>query len=150
MADWDALADGFRYDAWATGLWLECLNRKGTGDPDRAILTHTLSASTIWLLRCQGESPAKMPEVELTPEALAAASSGWLTLLQGETDDRIIHFSRTTGEKMSLTVSEIANQVINHGTYHRGELRGLCRARGDEDFPETDRARFAFQKNSLA
>ncbi len=34
-------------------------------------------------------------------------------------------------------VSEITEHVINHGTYHRGHLRGLAEAEGIS-FPDTD------------
>ncbi|MFX6823282.1 DinB family protein [Acinetobacter baumannii] len=47
-------------------------------------------------------------------------------------------FKRFNGEEVTSTVESIVLHVANHGTYHRGELRGLCRAAGWEDFPETD------------
>jgi uncharacterized damage-inducible protein DinB len=35
-------------------------------------------------------------------------------------------------------VSDIAAHVVNHGTYHRGQLRERAEADGLDDFPETD------------
>lgn len=45
-------------------------------------------------------------------------------------------------------LSEVAHHVFNHGTYHRGHLRGLADAAGFEDFPETDLIRFYREKAS--
>ena len=32
----------------------------------------------------------------------------------------------------------MAHHVLNHGTYHRGHLRGLAYAEGWDDFHDTD------------
>ncbi len=142
MADFAELAAGFEYDLWANQLWLKFLNRKGTGDPDRAILAHVLSAQKIWLMRCHGTSLNQMPDVPLSESMLAEVSSGWTTLLKAMAHNPVISYQRTTGQALNSPLSEIAIHVVNHGTYHRGELRGLCRLRNDEDFPETDRMRY--------
>jgi len=140
MADWDSLVEAFKFDLWANLRWLECLNRKELGDPDRTIFGHILSAQKIWVMRINGESPNHMPAVELSEESLAEINALWVDALSGRQDDPIIHYRRTTGEANSLRLSEIARHAANHGTYHRGELRGICFARGDDDFPETDLA----------
>ena len=142
MADWNDLRTGFEFDRWATTLWRECLDKKGAGDPDRAILGHILSAQKVWLTRCYGTSLDKMPEVDPTQEAIDSLNKGWLEALEQFRDDPIVAFRRTTGEAYQLPLSEIVLHVLNHGTYHRGELRGLCRSRDDNDFPETDRGRY--------
>jgi uncharacterized damage-inducible protein DinB len=143
MADWQNLKQMFQYDLWANSLWLETLNQKGDPEPDRGILAHILSAQRVWVERCRGTSLTSMPRVELTEEALSQLSQSWQNVLDGG-EDRTTNYRRTTGEPGSLSISHIAMQVINHGTYHRGELRGLYKSRNDDDFPETDFARFVF------
>jgi len=145
MADWDALVDGFRFDFWANRLWLESLSKKAFPEPDAAVMAHLLSAQKIWVTRVNGESLDYFPKVELKDEAMAALNSEWLEALANRKDDPIIHYRRTTGEALTSPLSQIALHVINHGTYHRGELRGLLRAREDVDFPETDRLRYWFE-----
>jgi uncharacterized damage-inducible protein DinB len=145
MADWNALAEGFRYDLWANRLWLDCLRRKGFPEPDTAIFRHIFSAQAVWVSRLEGVSPDRMLEVELTDEATHDVHARWLTALANLDEDRVVHYRRTNGDPQNLPLSQIALHAINHGTYHRGELRGLCLARGDVDFPETDRVLFWFE-----
>jgi len=148
MADWEALAEGLEFDLWANRLWLECLERKGLGDPDRPIMGHVLSAQKVWVLRCRGESLTAMPVVEASDENAAELNSQWHDVLYANRHDPVIEFRRTTGEELRLPVSVIVRHVINHGTYHRGELRGLCLSRGDDDFPETDFGRYYLEKQA--
>jgi len=140
----EALREGFRYDIWANRLWLECLKGKGEPEPHMSIFQHILAAQAVWLERCEGHSPTQMPEPAASLEELERLNQSWLALLDGDPDARI-HYRRVNGDAHSLTLSQIARHVINHGTYHRGELRGLLRATGDEDFPETDLARHAVE-----
>jgi uncharacterized damage-inducible protein DinB len=142
MANFEDIVDGIRYDAWANKRWLECLGSKGFPKPDADILQHMLSASELWCQRCAGSSPTQFPVVEFSSEAIDAAAERWIGLMTSEAEDRVVEYTRTTGEPMSSKLSQIALHVINHGTYHRGELRGLCRSRDDADYPETDRILF--------
>lgn len=139
------IEEGFRFDLWANRKWLECLNRRPMDSPDRAIFAHLLSAQQVWLSRCNGLSVESFPSIEATDEELLRLHSGWIDVAQRLAHDPVIEYRRMNGEALTSTFREIALHVINHGTYHRGELRGLCRARGDDDFPETDRIGFTLQ-----
>jgi uncharacterized damage-inducible protein DinB len=144
--EFDVLMEGILYNAWANRLWLEALVRKGSIQPDVGILQHALSAQEIWLRRCQGESPNQMPKPEVSSETIDNLSSEWIELLKVQSADEppLIRYARTNGDRYEASLVDIARHVVNHGTYHRGELRGLCRARGDEDFPDTDLILFTF------
>lgn len=149
MVDWSALTEGFRYDLWANRLWLECLDRKHAVDRDRKVFGHLLSAQKGWLSRvAHGISPTSLPIVDQTIETMTAMSEEWVAAIESANEDRIVNYNRTTGEPNSSLLSEIAMHVVNHGTYHRGELRGLCLARGDDDFPETDRILYVLSTKS--
>jgi len=136
------LVTGFQFDRWANTLWIEALQRKDATADDWAIMQHILAAQEIWLSRCQGHSLSSMPAPEPTVDNLEKLTAQWLQILSKDHGNPTISFKRLTGETHELTLHEIMHHVINHGTYHRGELRGVCRARGDNDFPETDRMRF--------
>ncbi|MDE2125220.1 MAG: hypothetical protein KGJ62_01365 [Armatimonadetes bacterium] len=132
----------FDYDAWANRRWLDALADKGWPEPDRAVFTHILAASDIWLQRVNGASPAEMPTPEPSAATIATLSREWKVALKHRPGDLMVFYKRTTGEPLHLPLSAIVRHLLNHGTYHRGELRGLCRSRGDDAFPETDYALF--------
>ncbi|MGV3616908.1 MAG: DinB family protein [Fimbriimonas sp.] len=139
METWIA---GFDYDRWANEAWFTCLEAKGWSEPDRSIFEHILAAQEIWLMRVGGTSPAEMPKPELSLATMDRLHHGWRNALKNAQGDPLITFRRTTGEAIQTRLGDIARHVVNHGTYHRGELRGLCRGRGDEDLPETDFSRY--------
>ena len=146
MPDFISLARDFDYDLWANQRWLACLVGKQFPEPDTKIFAHILSAQQIWLSRVHGESLTKMPEVEPTESEMMRLNTGWTDVLLNAREDRQITYRRTTGEEFTVWLSDIAHHTANHGTYHRGELRGLCRSREDDDFPESDFAAFMLMK----
>lgn len=139
------LAANFDYDLWANLRWLEFLRVEGT-ESEKEIFSHILMAGSLWASRVNGESPGAMPTIPLTPDALHSIHSLWIGLVETQTWDTIIPYRRLNGEALSLPFGEIALHVTNHGTYHRGQLRGLCQARGCGSFPETDRMLFSLER----
>jgi len=139
------LPEHFDYDLWANLRWLGTLESLKRPDPDTGIFQHMMAAQEIWLRRCRGHSPAAMPTPSLDEATLKTLNRDWKELLAALPHDPIIEYRRTTGETNALHLHQIARHVVNHGTYHRGELRGLRRAAGDTDFPETDLAGFYFE-----
>ncbi|GMV87339.1 MAG: hypothetical protein AMXMBFR81_02700 [Chthonomonas sp.] len=137
----DALIQGFEYDLWANLKWMAHLEQRGWPEPERGIFCHILAAQNTWELRLRGESPTSLVAPEPSEASLLDLHTRWVGSLEGDVE-RVIAYKRTTGEARSMSVHAIARHVINHGTYHRGELRGLCRAGGEEGFPETDMAGF--------
>lgn len=135
----ERLVEDFEYDAWANRQWLQHLNSKALGDPDMGIFRHILAAQETWCQRCNGLMPEWPPAVETSEAAITDLNERWISLLKGRSDDPVIAYKRYTGEPQQLRMSQIARHVVDHGAYHRGELRGLCRARNEEDFPETGR-----------
>lgn len=138
MPDWTNLIARFDFDNWANKQWLGTLQRKSGVETDLAVFSHLLSASEIWIRRCNGTSVSSFPVIEPTEAEIDRLTAEWKQRLNDAGDDPIIAYKRTTGEALEARLSHIAAHLLNHGTYHRGELRGLCRARGDSDFPETD------------
>lgn len=137
------LRRGMEYNLWANQQWLDCLIRTDAGEDDRKIFQHILASAKVWALRCHGISVTEMPEPDLTEETLEGLHKMWMDIIDGRDLEETIDYKRTTGEPFQMTISWIVQHVINHGTYHRGELRGLRRTRGDDDFPDTDMAGFA-------
>lgn len=136
----------FDYDLWSNKLWLEFLLKTDTSEAYRKIMGHILGAQLAWVSRVEGESLSSIPSPSLEPATLEGLHARWITALSARSADEVIEYKRFSGEAVSSTIEEIALHVVNHGTYHRGELRGLCRADGLEGFPETDRIRFTLLK----
>ncbi len=132
------LRRGMEYNKWANGQWLDCLNRTNAGEEDRKIFQHILASAKVWALRCHGISVTEMPKPDINQATIDELHKMWMDILDGRDLEEVIEYKRTTGEPYQMTISWMAQHVINHGTYHRGELRGLRRARSDEDFPDTD------------
>lgn len=132
----EVLCQGFQYDVWANRAWFAYLESKPGADPDRSILSHILAAQEIWLRRCCGESPGTMPTPQFTERSMADLHDGWIRFLEALTADPVVEYRNTQGVSYRQTASRIARHVIDHGTYHRGELRGLCLARDEWDFPD--------------
>jgi uncharacterized damage-inducible protein DinB len=146
--DFELLAERFRHDAESNQVWLRYLTEKGIGEPDMSVFAHILSGQEAWYRRCMGFEVWEMPNVPATVEAIQDLQVRWQEVLSARSDDPLIHYHRLDRTPGHLRLSQIAFHVLDHGTYHRGELRGLCRARGDEDFPETGLSAFYLRSNS--
>lgn len=142
----ESLMEMLEYDLWANGRWLKYLQMKGLPEPDSGILRHVLAASEIWLRRCEGNSPNAMPTPELSERTMVALSADWRAVAAMMEGNPLVAYQRTNGQALETRFLDIARHVVNHGTYHRGELRGLCRARGEEGFPETDFVGWVFER----
>jgi uncharacterized damage-inducible protein DinB len=124
----DELLTGFDYDLWANGRWAEALGRFRDPERARAIFEHIAAAQQRWLARCGVESTAE----------LADLYAAWRDYILTVDLELAIEYRTLDGQPYTNRVHEIARHVINHGTYHRGHLRGLAEAEGLTDFPETD------------
>jgi len=144
MIDIEVLKRGFDYDLWANQQWLDCLIRTNAIEADMAIFVHILGSAKTWALRCHGISVPEPPKPDATQESLKEIHAMWMEILEARNLDEFIPYKRYNGDPNEMQISWMAQHVINHSTYHRGELRGLRRARNDQDFPDTDVALYAF------
>ncbi|MCC7435879.1 MAG: hypothetical protein IT363_14435 [Methanoregulaceae archaeon] len=127
----------FDYDLWATRRWLSAI--AGLRDLARAheILEHMLMAQRSWLNRLGVEVPPQEGDVQLG--VLFTTLSGlWKYVVEEGDLDGVVEYQNSEGTRFRNTVREIAMHVVNHGTYHRGQLRGLAESEGFEGFPDTD------------
>jgi uncharacterized damage-inducible protein DinB len=140
--EFEILIQGFQYDLWANRQWWAYLDKVQAGEPERTIFQHILSGQEIWLQRCLGTSLTEMPTFPVTDAKMAELNEQWISTLTTRADNPLIHYHRTDGTPYHMRLSWMARHLIDHGTYHRGELRGLCRGRDALDFPETGLAGF--------
>ena len=112
----------------------------------QATLAHMLSAQWIWLERWNGRNPTRAPEEwDLgTPAALVATwaeverNEGEFLRGLGEEDlRRVVHYRTLKGDPYSGPLHQLMRHVINHSTYHRGQVATMLRQLGSSA-PSTD------------
>jgi len=123
----------------------------------RDTLAHIYGAEWIWLERFQGRSPSSLPNVK-DFEDLAGLRARWL-----EHEERLLRFVRGLTqaaldremEYKTLKFGVYRNplwqsmqHVVNHGTYHRGQVTTMLRQLGAEPVL-TDLMHF-YRERSLA
>lgn len=106
----------------------------------RGTLTHILGAEWTWLERWQGRSPAKGPAEILAAQTVAELESHWARVeaardayLAGLTDHDLaqgLSYRSLAGEPFTNPLGILLQHVVNHGTYHRGQITTLLRQLG--------------------
>lgn len=134
------LIEGFEYDLWANLLWLETVPKLPFAEHALEVLHHVARAQQIWAERSygSGELPVLTDDIK---QNLHSTFAAWKELLSICDPNAYVAYERE-GVIHHQMIVDIARHVINHGTYHRGHLRGLCDAAGITDFPETDYIRY--------
>ena len=139
------LKEGFDYDHFANSAWLNPILTQGCEESTK-VFKHILAACEIWITRLGGVSLPKMPDMEISAEVLASLNSRWLAAVDRIAYDECISYRNTLGEAYTRSFGDIARHVINHGTYHRGQIRQIFGHRGF-DFPDTDFIGFSFLRD---
>jgi uncharacterized damage-inducible protein DinB len=137
------------YSVWATAKLSEIIE-----NADEAVLTqetpssfssikktilHIWDAEAIWLKRLQGVSLTDWPSKDFDGDD-EALISGWVDSAIAFRDyiesrgegylQTVIEYKNTSGKAFSNTVEEIIYHVVNHGTFHRGQIVTMLRANG--------------------
>jgi uncharacterized damage-inducible protein DinB len=136
------LIRGFDYDLWANERWLAVIDQLPDPDHARDIMKHVALAQHVWLSRL-GRVDREFPADRPLEETLARQTELWKSTLAAVPLGLLFNWTRLRdGVARQGTLEDIARHVINHGTYHRGHLRGLADAAGFNDFEDTDFALF--------
>jgi len=100
-------------------------------------LVHIVGAEWIWLERWHGISPPALPKDLPTLEALRAklaeVETGQKAFLEGLTGYELEHkltYTNFKGEIWSYPLGRILQHVVNHSTYHRGQVISQLRQLG--------------------
>lgn len=140
----------YQYNAWANSRVLGALQQQKV-DHERilTLMSHILSAQFIWLHRIQGlpvdQFPLwkkyELPELVRMGEEVGA---NWLKFIDANTTfNRQLTYRNYTGDPYVNNVEHIMMHLVNHCTYHRGQIALLLRQQGYEpvntDFITYDR-----------
>jgi uncharacterized damage-inducible protein DinB len=100
------------------------------------LASHTLNAHHVWNHRIFGVAPALSVWQHLEISELQNINyenfEHSKELLLKKDLNNPINYTNSKGQTFTNTVSEIFFHIINHSTYHRGQLIGLLKTKGVE------------------
>jgi uncharacterized damage-inducible protein DinB len=144
----------FHYNHWANELILQKIYESGTQDAEIIkIMSHIVNAQMVWFSRVSGKKELARKIWELyNLQELANASKEssrlwyfFISEMDESTLDLDISYHNSLGEPMITSCMDMVIQVLNHGTYHRGQLAKLMRQK-NIDPPMTDYFIYTRQK----
>jgi uncharacterized damage-inducible protein DinB len=139
----------YRYNRWAndailktvTTLNAEQFNQKlgGSFPSVRETLVHIMGAEWIWLKRWKGISPPALLNAAEFPD-LDSIKSKWREV-EGEQADFVgqvsdvslkqpFRYKNLKGEDFEYPLGRVMQHLVNHGTYHRGQVTNFLRQLG--------------------
>jgi uncharacterized damage-inducible protein DinB len=150
----------FDYNRWANLRYLEAAEDLSPEDGARDMgssfpsvirtLAHMLGAEWVWLERWNGSSPTSFPDLDAL-DSVAAVRARWdnlwrdqlafLDACEAHDPRRSISYRNMSGTPDERPLDELMRHVINHATYHRGQLATLLRQLGRTP-PPTDYVRY--------
>lgn len=143
------MATLFKYNAWADRRVLgaaSALTREQFTKPMgssfssvRDTLTHIYGVEWLWLERFQGRSPSAIPDdpefadVAKLKVSWSAFETRLLNFVRGLTQedlDRVMEYKTMNFGVYSNPLWQSMQHLVNHGTYHRGQITTMMRQLG--------------------
>lgn len=121
----------------------------------RKTLYHLWDAQDIWYKRLHGASPNTWPShhfkgsIEEAVTAIEQNSIDFVRFIEKLPENghlASVEFKSTDGTSYFNTVEEIVMHVMNHSTYHRGQLITMLRSAGFTAVGSTDMIRYYREK----
>ena len=101
-----------------------------------ATLAHLAGAEWVYVERCRGRSPRALPDIarlDALRKGLGEAAEAWRDIV-GRLDDaaldRPLSYVNFAGETWTYRLEDLLRHVVNHSTYHRGQVAFLLRQLG--------------------
>jgi uncharacterized damage-inducible protein DinB len=112
----------------------------------RDTLAHLYGGDWIWCARWEGESPSALPDANDFPD-LASIRKAWdaheptlravLKRFGERGVDQPVEYTRN-GVRQTQPFAQTFQHLMNHGTYHRGQVVTMLRQLGVTAVPSTD------------
>lgn len=154
MIDVPAIQELYRYNGWANGRMFEAVSNLtpegvsrdlGSSYPSaRDTLLHIVWAEWIWLQRWKGFSPQSVWQAADYPD-LDALGTRWsdVKIEQGAFLDAIsverlravVRYLSLKGETWQYPLWRTMYHVLNHSSYHRGQVTTMLRQLGARALP---------------
>ena len=169
MIPLDALREMFDYNYWARDAQLtacealspeQFLRPMGNSFSSvRDTLAHLLAVEWIWCARWRGGSPTKADAEAYAADkfpALEFVRQKWCDVELDVRDflahlsefdlDRSVTYTNLAGKQFTYSLSQLLRHLVNHQTYHRGQITTLLRQLGAAA-PQTDYLVFIESRN---
>jgi len=152
----DLLDQYAKYNAWAHKRLMATINTLDDWQHHKEIVSsfsslyntvfHVFGAETVWMERFNNETGKRpddifngsMAAVSAALEKVDEQLSDWI---MGKSENDLkenLHYSNLRGDKFYQPYEILVMHVLNHGTYHNGQLVTMLRQLKVEKIPETD------------
>jgi uncharacterized damage-inducible protein DinB len=149
MLQKDDLGRLFQYNNWANHRVLRAAATLTTDQFKRDLgssyggvrgtLVHIMSAEWIWLERWKGVSPQRMLDEAEFADVLALKErwrvieehrDGWFAALPEKDVAGTVPYANLKGDRFENPLWQLVQHVVNHSSYHRGQVTTLLRQLG--------------------
>jgi uncharacterized damage-inducible protein DinB len=139
----------YNYNSWANHRTLDACTAlsaeqftRDMGSSFRSVrdtLVHLMQVEWLWLERWHGRSPnsyaptAEFPNVESVRARWAEIERDLLDYIASLTPEdvqRVVHHKTTAGVPQAAPLWQMLQHLLNHSTYHRGQVTTLLRQLG--------------------
>jgi uncharacterized damage-inducible protein DinB len=147
--DLESIRELYEYNRWANARSLEAAAAVSAADFTKEVggsfaslrgtLAHMYGAEWIWLQRWKGISPRQLPFSLEFPD-VASIRSRWDTVenerqafldaLDPARLAEVISYVNLKGQTFAYPLRRMLQHVVNHATYHRGQITTLLRQLG--------------------
>jgi uncharacterized damage-inducible protein DinB len=136
------------YHVWARGRMLNALEsltseqfNRDLGNSFKSIrdtVSHLYFADWVWLKRWLGDSPTVRPVIDFPDIATArrmwaehdSTLQAFVDGLEEDDVDRVFQYQMFNGPPASSPFWQMLQHVVNHGSYHRGQVTTMLRQIG--------------------
>ncbi len=147
-----------QFNLWANSKLMEWCIKAGEEKADiifqssfptiRKTLYHIHDAEWVWMLRLNHQKLESWPpskDFKFTllefAKVFSAQSQVLIDYVKSADENKIeeiLNYTNVKGEPFQSRIADIINHVVNHGTYHRGQLVTMLRHAGFTDVSSTD------------
>jgi uncharacterized damage-inducible protein DinB len=129
----------FKYNDWANELILDTLSKNDIKDPEvYKIFSHVINAQFIWMSRITGNkaihkavwSQHSLEDLKKFSKESTTMWMDYLSKLEDKELQRSISYSNSEGTSFENTVGDMLPHIVNHASYHRGQVNKLIRREG--------------------
>jgi len=131
--------DLFKYNNWANQrVYDSILNMDNINEKAVELFSHIINSQKIWLSRVtnKGDNPVHPWEISPLGQCILIANQtgfDWMRFIKETSEENLsleIVYKNSQDKEFKSKVSDILIHVINHSTYHRGQIALIVKSSG--------------------